>query len=193
MSSGQYYEEPATAAPLRPSPIRTLRPQAAQVPVAAPRPRAQPQYFENTFSAPAAAARPSHIPNNFAQFTQSTSFGLAAPQPLPAPRYTAAPVPARAQIAGPAYRPVDPAPVREHHPQPAPAAQPSQQALFVPRSQLPGLSQHYSPSAPAPAPVALPRRPSHASAGGLLDQLARDYALPQNAAQPLVDTSFGVY
>lgn len=29
--------------------------------------------------------------------------------------------------------------------------------------------------------------------GGLLDQLARDYALPQGAAQPLHDISFGYY
>ncbi|KAJ1522307.1 hypothetical protein ONE63_002604 [Megalurothrips usitatus] len=191
---GAVYEEPAP----RPAPVRAPRPQAA------PRPRAQqPQYFENAYTAPAAAARPSPIPNNFAQFTQTTSFGsspaLAAPRALPAPRFASAPalgpVPARAQIsgaipsgpAGPAYR-VAPAPVRE--PQPQHQAQ----ALFVPQSQLPGLSQHYAPAAPAPAP--LPRRPVSAPSGGssgLLDQLARDYALPQTAAQPLVDTSFGVY
>ncbi|XP_034248723.1 translation initiation factor IF-2-like [Thrips palmi] len=178
----QYYEEPATAAP-RPAPARALRPQPA------PRPRAQtPQYLENSFSAP--AGRPSAIPNNFAQFTQTTSFGtapgLAAAHALPSPRFAASPVPARAQIAGavpagPAYRPVNPAPVSE-------PSQP-QQALFVPQSQLPGLGQHYSPAAPAP----LPRRPAPSQGGGLLDQLARDYALPQGAGTPLVDTSFGVY
>lgn len=186
--AGQYYDEPATAAPLRPSPVRALRPQAA------PRPRLehQQQYFENSFSAPAAAGRPSAIPNNFAQFTQSTNFASPAPpRPLAAPRFASplGPVPARAQIsgaapAGPApspYRPLAPAPVRESHLSPQP------QALFVPQSQLPGLGQHYSQPAPA-----LPRRPSPPG-GGLLDQLARDYALPQNAAQPLVDTSFGFY
>lgn len=193
---GQYYEEPATAAPLRAGPVRALRPQTQAI----PRPRAQtPQYFENSFSAPSAPARSSPIQNNFAQFTQTTSFAsspsLSAARPLPAPRYSSAsslgPAPARAQVpgaapVGPTYRalPAAPAPVREQHPQQA-------QALFVPQSQLPGLGQHYAPAAPAPAP--LPRRPAHSGSGGLLDQLARDYALPQNAAQPLVDTSFGVY
>ncbi|KAK3929245.1 Endocuticle structural glycoprotein SgAbd-9 [Frankliniella fusca] len=192
---GQYYEEPATAAPLR-APAR--RPQQA-----APRPRAQtPQYFENSFSAPAAAARPSPIPNNFAQFTQTTSFAsspaLSPARPLAAPRFSSGlgPAPPRAQVpgaapAGPgpaAYRALPPAPAPVREPQP----QQAQQALFVPQSQLPGLSQHYAPAAPAPAP--LPRRPAPArGSGGLLDQLARDYALPQNSAQPLVDTSFGFY
>lgn len=187
MSTGQYYEEPATAAPR--APVRAPRPQPA------PRPRAQqPQYFENSFSAP--AGRPSAIPNNFAQFTQTTSFGtapgLAAARPLPSPRF-ASPAPSRAQVsgavpAGPAaYRPVNPAPVSE------PSAYQPQQALFVPQSQLPGLSQHYSPAAPQAAPAPLPRRPAPSQGGGLLDQLARDYALPQGGGTPLVDTSFGVY
>lgn len=36
-------------------------------------------------------------------------------------------------------------------------------------------------------------RSSSGDSGSLLDQLARDYALPQSSAQPLHDISFGYY
>ncbi|KAJ8674668.1 hypothetical protein QAD02_010454 [Eretmocerus hayati] len=49
-----------------------------------------------------------------------------------------------------------------------------------------------SRSQPQPQPRLQPQARSGASQG-LLDQLARDYALPQNSAPPLHDISFGYY
>lgn len=51
----------------------------------------------------------------------------------------------------------------------------------------------YAP-APGPAPRPAPRpAPSVRSSGGVLDQLAKDYALPNGASAPLHDISFGYY
>lgn len=47
---------------------------------------------------------------------------------------------------------------------------------------------------PAPAPpVRAPVAQARAAPGGILDQLARDYALPQGGSAPLHDISFGYY
>jgi len=60
----------------------------------------------------------------------------------------------------------------------------------APPSQL----YNQGPAQFSPAPNQEPRsQPQARSGGGILDQLARDYALPQGVAPPLHDISFGYY
>lgn len=93
-----------------------------------------------------------------------------------------------------------------------------QQPIFTPaaaapprQSQILQASQRQFYDEPAPAsqaynqgpvqfgpssvqePRAQPQARSNPGSSGLLDQLARDYALPQNSAPPLHDISFGYY
>lgn len=76
-----------------------------------------------------------------------------------------------------------PAPVQSFRPAPPPASRPAQVHSFQPSPPAP----QYAP-APRPAPV------TRQSGGGvgILDQLAKDYALP-NGAPALHDISFGYY
>jgi len=121
--------------------------------------------------------------------------------------------------ARPAYQPPPPQPPQQSHTQavyaPAQVA-PSRPALpkqpvFTPASaahrQSPLQNPGYNEPAPAsqlynqgpaqfsPAPNQQEHRsqPQTRSGGGILDQLARDYALPQGVAAPLHDISFGYY
>lgn len=61
-------------------------------------------------------------------------------------------------------------------------------------SAPPSQTYNQGPVQFSPAPVQERRsQPQQRSNGGLLDQLARDYALPENVAAPLHDISFGYY
>ncbi|KAK2575680.1 hypothetical protein KPH14_012071 [Odynerus spinipes] len=123
---------------------------------------------------------------------------------------------ARAPSAQPAQRQPQYQPPPQSHTQAvyAPAQQaPSQPALpkppiFSPASsrQSTLLQQAYDEPAPpsqaynqgpaqfAPAPPQERGQPhTRSQSGGILDQLARDYALPQGVAPPLHDISFGYY
>lgn len=89
----------------------------------------------------------------------------------------------------------------------APAERPQQylQSQLIQQAQLyesdAGQAYKNGPVQFGPAPVQEPRatqavRPqpqARSGGGGILDQLARDYALPQNSAPPLHDISFGYY
>ncbi|XP_011686489.1 PREDICTED: protein vein-like [Wasmannia auropunctata] len=105
------------------------------------------------------------------------------------------------------YAPAQVAPSRPALPKPpiftpaAPQAAPRQSALLpqnydgppAPASQL----YNQGPAQFAPAPAAQDQdraQPqTRSGGGGILDQLARDYALPQGVAPPLHDISFGYY
>lgn len=103
-----------------------------------------------------------------------------APRPIPQRLAYASPAPVEEDItyAEPAPRPL-PRPQQIPGARFAPAQIPQQPAFRpAPQPQF----------APAPRPAAIGGRP-----GGVLDQLARDYALPQDAAAPLHDISFGYY
>lgn len=104
------------------------------------------------------------------------------------------------------YAPAQVAPSRPALPKPpiftpaAAAPQASRQSLQgaaydepTPTSQL--YNQGPAQFGPAPAPTNQDRRsqPQTRSGVGILDQLARDYALPQGVAPPLHDISFGYY
>ncbi|XP_076287747.1 cuticular protein 97Ea [Lasioglossum baleicum] len=130
--------------------------------------------------------------------------------PLRAP----APQPAHLQYDQPAYQPaqshtqaVYPA-ARQQQPLPKPPI--FSPGAGLPRSEAPRqspiLQQSDEPSPPSqlynqgpaqfgPAPIQEHRsQPQPRSqSGGILDQLARDYALPQGVAPPLHDISFGYY
>lgn len=179
--SGAYYDEEEPQAPLRTSPR--------------PRPRPQPSY--ESYSGPQ-------------QFS-------------PAPHRAAAPVPPRAVVPGvapitthnfefgteqrPIPRSFTPAPARhapvsyatpsedEYSEVQAPIRNPPR-ITYAQASPLPQRPQpQYSPE-PRPVPQYAPRpvsTPSGRSSGGILDQLSKDYALPQGGAAPLHDISFGYY
>ncbi|XP_024888477.1 uncharacterized protein LOC112465238 [Temnothorax curvispinosus] len=99
------------------------------------------------------------------------------------------------------YAPAQVAPSRPALPKPpifTPAAAAPQQSLVqgsaydepAPASQL----YNQGPAQFGPAPNQQDgRQPQTRSGGGILDQLARDYALPQGVAPPLHDISFGYY
>lgn len=53
-------------------------------------------------------------------------------------------------------------------------------------------SASFGPAPAAPRPRPNPTIPK-AGPGGILDQLSRDYALPDGGSQPLHDISFGYY
>ncbi|XP_049773370.1 wiskott-Aldrich syndrome protein family member 2-like [Schistocerca cancellata] len=178
---GQYYEPqpPPRPAP-RPAPPR---PQPAPVRAAPPPPPPPPP-------------RPAPIrqPQSFEQFYES-------PAPAPAQRFSAGPPsPSRSHSHGPSLGPAPPraqvpgaVPVggvvyseqpRPPRPQPQPQPQPIQH-----RSPAP---VYHSPP-PPPPPRPSPQVRQAGTGGGILDQLAKDYALPQSNSAPLTDISFSSF
>lgn len=104
------------------------------------------------------------------------------PAPRPAPISYANPAPIEEQFGEP-----EPAPIRSSpritYARPAPLSAPSRNQISEPQ---------FAPAArPAPRPQAQPSPIGRS--GGILDQLSKDYALPQGGAAPLHDISFGYY
>lgn len=175
---GDYQQQPAPVRPqIRPTPAAaTLRQQQAyeRAQYAQPQAQPQPQQYQpraqtQAIYAPQQNPR-ARIPVGPAH--QSPLFSQAAQAPLPQSRqelaYTA-PRPA------PVHQPQvydEPEPIRQQYNQQGPV--------------------QFSP-APQPAPRAQPQSQARTQGGGILDQLARDYALPQGGAAPLHDISFGYY
>ena len=102
------------------------------------------------------------------------------------------------------YAPAQVAPSRPALPKPpiftpaAPAPQAPRQPLLPQNYEPAPSSQLYNqgPAQFSPAPQQPDRSQPQArsgAGGGILDQLARDYALPQGVAPPLHDISFGYY
>ncbi|XP_046468221.1 uncharacterized protein Cpr97Ea [Neodiprion pinetum] len=179
------YQQPAPARPqIRPTPAAaSLRQQQAYERAQfAPQPQPQQQYRPQP-QAPVQQYQPqqaqtqaiyapqqnprARIPTH--QAPQAPVFAHAAPAPLPQSR----------QEIGYATRP---APVHQA------------QAYDDPEPARPQFNSQ-GPVQFSPAPVSAPRPQPQARSqgGGILDQLARDYALPQGGAAPLHDISFGYY
>ncbi|GAB0091977.1 tyrosine-protein phosphatase non-receptor type 23 [Sergentomyia squamirostris] len=174
--------------PQKPYIARVARPQT----VARPRPQPQQQYAEYEHVQQPVRAPPQ-----------------ARPVQLARQHYSESPVPARAQITGAVpsndvvysqeQRPARPDPsyhqrhtftefgagipaqptARAYHQEQEPAYQPAPQQI-----------QYSAPRAAtySPRPQSSPSR-----GGSVLDQLAKDYALPQGGAAPLHDITFGYY
>ena len=168
---GQYYEQ----VPARPSQSasRFSRPRPAPAPAPAPRP----------------APRPSPPPPSYETYESEQSY--FAPDPAPAPRpspprpSSSGPVPQRAQVAG--AIPAGGSSSGVVYAQP--------RASSVPRPPAFSQPSHSAPQSPvyhAPPPPSRPQPRQSGGGGGLLDQLAKDYALPPGG-QPLHDITFGYY
>ncbi|XP_043493614.1 fibronectin-binding protein A [Polistes fuscatus] len=116
------------------------------------------------------------------------------------PQYQAQPQPQPQSHTQAVYAPAQQAPSQPALPK-SPIFSPS-----IPSRQSPLLQHSYDEPSPtsqvynqgpaqfAPAPVQERGQPqTRSQSGGILDQLARDYALPQGVAPPLHDISFGYY
>lgn len=146
------------------APVRFSPPPRPAPPRPAPRPRpSEESYSYDTYSDPAPAPRPSH------------------PRPS-----SSGPVPPRAQVPGAVPAGGSSTGIVYSQPRPAPRPQAFSQAVPAvrPASQPP--VYHAQPIAPAPS------RPQARQTGGILDQLAKDYALPPGG-QPVHDITFGFY
>lgn len=151
----------------RPPPARIAAPLRPAPQTFQPAPIQEEQEYEEI-----PAPRPPKI-----TYAQPAPLRPAPARPAPTKFGFEAPAPARPQFSFDAPAPVRPAPPKfapepQYAPQPAPVRPAPQQ--FAP--------------APRPAP-----RPIQAGRGGILDQLSKDYALPQGGAAPLHDISFGYY
>lgn len=138
------------------------------------------------FSAPRPAPAPRPSEESYSYDTYS--------DPPPAPR----PSPPRPSSSGRSFGPVPP---RVQVPGAIPAGGSSGGIVYSeprPASNSQAFTQALPVSRPAPqSPVyhaqpIVPSRPQSRQTGGILDQLARDYALPPGG-QPLHDISFGFY
>lgn len=178
------------------------RPIARPAPRPRPRPQLQPEPEYEPYSPPQQFA-PAPVPHRASvpvavpsSFSSNLEFGpkarasvksfAPAQAPLrPAPQNfqfaQPAPIEESQDEYEPAPRPVPrPAPrpkITYAHPRPAPQAPPQHFAAAAPSRPVP------RPNGPIPRP----------GGGGVLDQLAKDYALPQGGAAPLHDISFGYY
>uniref|UniRef100_A0A1L8DJ58 Putative tyrosine-protein phosphatase non-receptor type 23 n=2 Tax=Nyssomyia neivai TaxID=330878 RepID=A0A1L8DJ58_9DIPT len=171
---------------------RVARPQAHR-----PRPQPQQQQY----------AEYEHVqPQLRAQVPQQ-----ARPVQLARQHFDESPVPARAQISGAVpssdvvysreQRPARPDPsYSQRHTftgfgaglpsQPAPRVEYQEEPVYQ-QPQQPQQIQYSAPRAAAPHPNYRPQPSARSSS--VLDQLAKDYALPQGGAPPLHDISFGYY
>ncbi|KAJ3654520.1 hypothetical protein Zmor_013703 [Zophobas morio] len=198
------YQQPAPA-PIRHAPAPRPRPQPQQEPVFE---FSGPQQFSpapqrSAAPVPSRAFVPGGSPSGVT--THNFEFG---PSPSAAPSHAPRP---SARSYAPAPRPVHrppppsfarPAPIEEEfgEPEPAPVRNPPRITYAQPAPLSAPSRNHIEPQfAPAarPAPQYAPRpQPQAATAGrsgGILDQLSKDYALPNGGAAPLHDISFGYY
>uniref|UniRef100_A0A182PGA1 Uncharacterized protein n=1 Tax=Anopheles epiroticus TaxID=199890 RepID=A0A182PGA1_9DIPT len=170
----------------------------------------QPQYYDYD-EQPAPAPQPKYQPAP--QYVQRSHFGASAPSQPSSP--SLGPAPPRAQIPNavpvdvvyapkqlPArpdveYRNVGP----QTFPGAAPAPEPKirySQPSFAPAAgpaALPPSPKTATPAfpQPRPQPAIYQPRPAQGRSTSVLDQLAKDYALPQGGAAPLHDITFGYY
>lgn len=205
----------------RPQKLRPSKPRHQEIPQ--PRPQPQPQYYDyeeeqqqpqqqhHFVPQPQPQPQPKHIHQQLPQpqqahYVQNSHFGGASPAVARAHIPNAAPVdviyspkqgPARPELdfentrpqtfpnaapapqpkirfSAPSFAAAAPAPLPKSHPIPQPA--------FAPQ-----------PRPVAPAPAIYQPRPAQGRSTSVLDQLAKDFALPQGGAAPLHDITFGYY
>lgn len=154
------------------------------------------------------------IPRRPAPSIDQSQFEYAGPQQFePAPPVSHNrnnPVPARAVIPGsvpitsnsnfefdfPSSAPTRPVQPKSYAP---PSRRPTEELYETePQPRItyaqPAQPRYTQPSAPAPQYRPSPQKaPIRNGGGGILDQLSKDYALPQGGAAPLHDISFGYY
>ncbi|KAK4881266.1 hypothetical protein RN001_004585 [Aquatica leii] len=185
--------------------------QQEPAPRPAPRPKPRPQPAFDSYSAPLqfapapqrnAAPSPPRPSQNFggASLTTDIEFGPPQPRQGATPARSFAPQPTKH-----GFRPssqsfsFEPAPIEEQetYAEPAPASRPVPVQSFRPApASRPAPQAPYRPAPPAPqfspAPRPGPVTRQSGGGGGILDQLAKDYAI-QNGAPALHDISFGYY
>ncbi|XP_040174194.1 DNA translocase FtsK [Anopheles arabiensis] len=164
----------------------------------------QPQYYDYDEQPAAPLPQPKYQPAP--QYVQRSHFGSAAPSVGPAPPrpaqvpnavpvdvvYAPKQLPARPDAE---YRNVGPQTFPGAAPAPEPKIRYSQPAF---PQAAPAKSANPVPLQPAfpqprPQPAVYQPRPAQGRSTSVLDQLAKDYALPQGGAAPLHDITFGYY
>ncbi|EAT45700.1 AAEL003027-PA [Aedes aegypti] len=169
----------------------------------------QPQLHTQAHFQPQPQQQPRYIPQPQqpqVQYVQNSHFGPGA--------LAAGPAPQRAHIANaapidvvysPKQRPARPEQDYDTRPQTFPNAAPAPEPKIrysapafaaaapapLPKSN-PAPQPVFAPQ-PRPAPAVYQPRPAQGRSTSVLDQLAKDYALPQGGAAPLHDISFGYY
>ncbi|NP_001166703.1 cuticular protein RR-1 motif 54 precursor [Bombyx mori] len=167
------YEEPAPAPPPRPRPQPQPQPQYR---APAPRPQPQPQQQYRPAPQPQQQYRPNPQPQQQYRPEQS-----AAPTP-PKPAF---------------FSGAAPAPVENNffEPEPAPRPRPKQDFRPAPQFQSFAPAQDFAPSPPQQQRYTtanqFPQQKSQPYS--MLDQLLKEYSLPQGGAAPLHDITFGSY
>jgi hypothetical protein len=160
---GQYYEEPQVRSQ---APARFSPPRPAPARFSPPR--------------PAPAPRPAQESYSYDTYSEPPS----APRPSPPRHSSNGPVPPRAQIPGAIPAGGSSTGIVYSQPRPAPKPHGFTQAI-------PAVRPDPEPPVYRPQPIP-PSRPQARQTGGILDQLAKDYALPPGG-QPYHDITFGFY
>ncbi|CAH2991030.1 unnamed protein product, partial [Chilo suppressalis] len=172
------YEDPAPAPPPPPRPRPTPAPYRAPAPQ--PRPQPQPQY------------RPQQQ-----QYNQQQQFNQPQQQYRPQQQSAPAPAPPKPTF----FAGAAPAPAQDDRtsffspaPSPAPQQRHFNQDSFRPAPQFQKPQIDYSQDfAPAPQPRFNQVQSQRSQPFSMLDQLLKEYALPQGGAAPLHDITFGSY
>ncbi|XP_055523976.1 tyrosine-protein phosphatase non-receptor type 23 [Wyeomyia smithii] len=179
-------------------------------------PRPQPQYYDYEEEQQQPQQR-QHQPQpqpqyQQAQYVQTSHFGPSA-GPAPAPQRAHIPNAVPIDVVySPKQRPARPEPDYDTRPQTFPnAAGPAPKPkirfsapAFAAASPAPLPKSNFAPQTsfapqpafapqPRPSPAVYQPRPAQGRSTSVLDQLAKDYALPQGGAAPLHDISFGYY
>ncbi|XP_053699277.1 tyrosine-protein phosphatase non-receptor type 23 [Sabethes cyaneus] len=198
------YEENIPAP--RPQKPRPSKPRYQEV-VPQPRPQPQPQFYDYEDEQQQPRANPQPQYHQQAQYVQTSNFGPAAgPATLPQRAHIPNAVPVDV-VYSPKQRPARPEPEYDTRPQTFPSAPAPQPKIRYSApafaaagpAPLPKSNFGFAPAEPAfapqprPSPAAYQPRPAQGRSTSVLDQLAKDYALPQGGAAPLHDISFGYY
>lgn len=181
-----------------------------------------PEYTDQSYQSPPVRTITLSRPLPVLQPALSKLEAYSPPQQFIVAQRSPTGIPARASVAGASLTTIEYSPqtrppsVRDFAPAPQPATQfsfapeppPIQEGNYVESAPVRPVQRPVSPQFAQPAPAvkqlikALPvaqlaARPvpvsTRQSGGGILDQLAKDYALPSGGAAPLHDISFGYY
>jgi len=175
--------------------------QYAPAPQPQPQPLPQPQHLPQQHHQPSVGPAPPRLQVPGAQRTTDVLYSPLQRPARPEPDYSQTQSfgdgPSNVRISRPVYAlpPASPAPSSARAQgflAPASGGRPLLEPVGFGQSQGPSARpvQQQPSFQPQPRPQA---RSGGGGGSGLLDQLARDYALPQGNAQPLHDITFGYY